>query len=93
MWNRVQERLDVEVEHPVISPAALTCRAHGVDRRAAGSVTVTVRMEQRVQARLPIPADNLLRDSIRHRWDTQRPRPARRLRNIHPPHRLGEIAS
>jgi hypothetical protein len=29
-------------------------------------------MEQRVQSRLQIPADNLLRDSIRHRWDGQR---------------------
>src|ERR1017187_1554144 len=93
MGNRVEERLDVEVEHPVVSPASLTRRAHGINRRAAWSVTVGVRMEHRVQARLQIPADNLLRDSIRQRWDTQRPRPAPRLRNVHPPHRLGEIAS
>jgi len=76
MGNRVEERLDVEVEHPVVSPASLTRRAHGINRRAAWSVTVGVRMEHRVQARLQIPADNLLRDSIRHRWYTQRPRPA-----------------
>jgi hypothetical protein len=50
-------------------------------------------MEQRVQSRLQIPADNLLRDSIRHRWDTQRPRSAPRFRNVHPPHSLWEIAS
>ena len=50
-------------------------------------------MEQRVQSRLQIPADNFLRDAVRHRWYTQRPRPARRLRNVHPPHRLREIAS
>ena len=72
MRNRVEERLDIEVEHPVISPAALTRRAHGIDRRAAWSVTIGVRVEQRVQSRLQIPADNLLRDSIRHRWDSQR---------------------
>src|SRR6202158_3120708 len=93
MWNCVEERLDVEVEYPVVSPAALTRRTHGIDRRAAWSVTVGVRMEQRVQSRLQIPADNLLRDSIRPRWDPQRPRPAPPLRNVHPPHRLGEIAS
>src|SRR5258708_30981534 len=93
MWNRVEERLDVEVEHPVVSPAPLTRRAHAVNRRTAWSVTVGVRMEQRVQSRLQIPADNLLRDSIRHRWYTQRPRPAPRLRNAHPPHRFAQIAS
>src|SRR5271156_111949 len=92
MWNRVEERLDVEVQHPVVSPAPLTRPAHGRDRRTAGSVTVGVRMEHRVPSRLQIPADNLLRDSIRHRWYAQRPRPARRLRNVHPPHRLREIA-
>jgi hypothetical protein len=50
-------------------------------------------MEQRVQTRLQVPADNLLRDPIRHRGDAQRPRPARRFRNVHPPHRLRAIAS
>jgi hypothetical protein len=28
---RTEKRLDIEVEHPVVSPAALTRRAHGID--------------------------------------------------------------
>src|ERR1039457_3605562 len=93
MGNRVEERLDVEVEHPVVSPASLTRRAHGINRRAAWSVTVGVRMEHRVQARVQIPADTLLRDSTPPRWYPHRPRPPPRLGNAPPPHRLGEIAS
>jgi site-specific DNA recombinase len=31
MWNRVEERLDVEVEHPVVAPTTLARRAHGID--------------------------------------------------------------
>src|SRR5260370_24057826 len=34
MWNRVEERLYVEVEHPVVSPAALTGRARTTSRES-----------------------------------------------------------
>src|SRR3989442_2527561 len=72
---RSEETLDVKVEYPIVPPAALARRAHGVDRRAAGTVSVGVCMEQRIQTRLQVPADNLLRDPVRHHRDGQRPRP------------------
>src|SRR6266446_8899475 len=38
--DAIEEALDVEIEHPVAAPAALASRAHGIDRRFAGSVAV-----------------------------------------------------
>ncbi len=32
----VELALDVDVEHPIIAPAALTRLTHGIDRRSAG---------------------------------------------------------
>ena len=34
--DAVEKALDVEIEHPVVAPAALTSLMHGVDRRFAG---------------------------------------------------------
>ena len=40
MIDAVEERLDVDVEHPVIPPAPLARCAHCIDRRAAGPIAV-----------------------------------------------------
>ena len=50
--------LRYEIEHPIVAPAALTSRAHGIDRRFAGPVTVGVRMEHRLQDRLQVAPDD-----------------------------------
>jgi hypothetical protein len=44
----VRGSLHVEVEHPVVAPAALTGRAHGIDRRFTGPVwSVGLRLNMR----------------------------------------------
>ena len=42
----------VDVKHPVSPPAALACRAHGIDGRAAGSVAIGVGVEETVRSTL-----------------------------------------
>ena len=66
--NTVEVSFDIEIEHPVVSPAALTGLAHCIDRRFAGSVAVGVRMEYRLQNRLQVTTDNLLGDAVSNRW-------------------------
>src|SRR5207245_8180208 len=47
--DAVEIALDVDIEHPVVPPATLTSRPEGIDRRPARSVSVRVRMENRVR--------------------------------------------
>src|SRR5262245_23899301 len=90
--DAVEEPLDVEVEHQVVAPAALTSSAHGVDRRFAGPVAIGVGVEYRLQNRLQKAAGHLLGDAVRNRRNAQRTRPAIRLWNIDPPHRRRKVA-
>jgi hypothetical protein len=62
--DAVEEALDVEVENPVIAPAALAGLGHGIDCRLAGTVAVGVGMKDRLQDRLQITTDDLLSDAI-----------------------------
>ncbi len=48
----VEEALDVEIEHPVVTPAALASLVHGIDRRFAGPVAIGVGVERRLKDRL-----------------------------------------
>ena len=84
--------LYVDVEHPVIPPAALTGLVHVIDRRSTGPVAVRVGVKHRFQARLQVPTGNLLSDAIRDRRDAQRARTTVCLRNIDPPHRRRKVA-
>src|SRR5262245_55000556 len=45
--DAIEEALDVEIKHPVVAPTALTSRAHGIDRRFAGSVAIGIRLKHR----------------------------------------------
>jgi site-specific DNA recombinase len=89
----VEEALDVDVEHPVGTPASLAGRPDGVDRRPAGTITVGVGVERRFQQRLQVSTDHLLRDTIGDRRDTQRPHPAACFRYVHPAYRRGHVAA
>src|SRR5476651_1837006 len=82
----------VEIEHPVIPPAALTSLAHGIDRRSAGPVAVGVNMKHRLQTRLQVATGNFLGDAVSDSWNAQRARTAIRLGNIHSPHRRRKVA-
>jgi site-specific DNA recombinase len=90
--DAVEIGLYVDIEHPVIPPAALTGLAHGIDRRSTGPVAVGVGMEHRFQTRLQVPTGDLLSDAIRDRRDAQRARATVCLRNIDPPHRRRKVA-
>jgi hypothetical protein len=62
--NAVEIGVYVDVEHPVIPPAALTSLAHGIDRRFAGPVAIRVGMKHRLQTRLQVTTDNFLGDTV-----------------------------
>src|SRR5262245_40203168 len=90
--NTVEVGLDVEIEYPVVAPAALSRCAHGIDRRFAGPVTVGVGMKHRLQDRFQVASSDFLGDSVGHSWNTQRPDATTiALRNIDPPHRRRKV--
>jgi hypothetical protein len=90
--DAVKIGLYVDIEHPVIPPAALTSLAHGIDRRSTGPVAVGIGMKHRFQTRLQVPTGDLLSDAIRDRRNAQRARATICLRNIDPPHRRRKVA-
>jgi hypothetical protein len=69
--NAVEIGFDVDVEHPVIPPAALTSLAHGIDRRFAGPVAIRVGMKHRLQTRLQVATDDFLGDTVSNRWHSR----------------------
>src|SRR5262249_4788867 len=91
--DAIEEALDVEIEHPVVAPAALASLVHGIDRRFAGPVAIGVGVERRLKYRLQVASDDLLGDAIGHRRYVQRSRSAIRLWNVDPPYRRREVAS
>src|SRR5271169_770077 len=91
--DTVEKSLDVEIEHPVVAPAALASLVHGIDRRFAGPVAIRVNVEHWLQDRLQIASGNLLGDAVGDRWNPQRPHPTVHLRNIDPQHRRRKVAS
>ena len=90
--DAVEIGLYVDIEHPVIPPAALTGLAHGIDRRSTGPVAVCVGVKHSFQIRLQVPTGNLLSNAIGDRRDAQRARATVCLRNIDPPHRRRKVA-
>src|SRR5262245_51313019 len=62
--DAVEVSFDINIEHPVVSPAALTGLAHRIDGRFAGSVAVGVRMKHWLQNRLQVTTDDFLGAAI-----------------------------
>src|SRR5262245_17450010 len=90
--DAIEEALDVEIEHPVIAPAALASLVHSLDRRFAGPVAIGVDVEHWLQDRLQIAPNDLLSDAISNRRNPQRSRPTIRLGNIDPQYRRRKVA-
>src|SRR5271168_5169735 len=90
--DTVEVSLHVEIEHPVVAPAALTGRAHGIDRRFTGPVPIGIDVEHRLQNGLQVATGNFLGDAVSDSWNTQRARTAIRLRNIDPLDRWRKVA-
>jgi hypothetical protein len=82
--NAVEEALDVEIENPIVAPAALASLAHGINRRFAGPVAIGIGVEHRLQDRLQIATGDLLGNAVGDRWNPQRPRPCAARRYSRP---------
>ena len=65
--DAVEEALDVEIEHPVVAPTALTSLMHGVDCGFAGPVAIRVGVEYRLHGRLQVASGDLLSNAISNR--------------------------
>src|SRR5437763_16068966 len=90
--DAVKIALDVNIEHPVEPPAALSGLLEGVDRRSAGAVSIGVLVEDGFQDGLQIPFDHFLCDSVADRWNAQRPGPSIALGKVNPPHCRRKVA-
>src|SRR5262245_8029306 len=62
--DAVEETFDVEIEHPVVAPAALTSCTHGIKCRSAGPVTIGISVERRLQVRLQETTSDFQRDPL-----------------------------
>ena len=89
--DAVEVAFDVNVEHEVIPPAALTGLTHGIDRRSTGPVAIGIDMKHRFQTRLQVAADDFLSNAIGDRRNAQRARTAIGFWNIDPSHRQRKI--
>ena len=72
MIDRLEESLDVEIEHPVTSPASLPSDVQSFFRRFPWPISIGIRMKMRLQNRLQKARDYHLRDPICNRWYAQR---------------------
>src|SRR5262249_36049785 len=68
--DAVEEALDVEIEHPVVAPAAHTSCAHGINCRSAGPVAIGIGVEYRLEMWLQETTGDFLGDAIRYRRAT-----------------------
>jgi hypothetical protein len=87
----VEERPDVDIEHPVVAPTALAAHPQRVVRRTAGPIAVGVLVEHRLHAGFQVPAHDRLGDPVRDSRHPEHPRAAVPLRYLHRTHRRREI--
>src|SRR5438874_7836252 len=90
--DAVKIALNVDIEHPVEPPAALSGPLEGVDRRSTGAVSIGVLVEDGFQDGLQIPFDDFLCDSVADRWDAQRRGSAIALGKVNPPYWRRKVA-
>src|SRR5450759_1170839 len=91
MVDAVEERLDVQSEHPVLLPTPLPGDRDRVQRGTPRAVAVGVGMEHRFHLRLQPCRYHRLGDPVRYRGHTQHPDPTVSLRNWHRAHRWREV--
>ena len=85
----VEELLQVDVHHNVVAGRDVRLRlCHRLMRRAPRPEAVARLGERPVPVRLQHLQHRLLDEAVEHRRNAERPRAARRLRYLDPPHRL-----
>ena len=67
MRDAVEERPDIEIDDPVVAPAARSARPDRVQRAASRPVPVAVWVEQRFHLTLQVASHDGLRDPVRDR--------------------------
>ena len=55
MIDVIEEAFDVQIQHPVTAPAALPCRADGLDRGLAGAIPIGILVENWLQEWFQVP--------------------------------------
>src|SRR5882757_1857606 len=91
MIDLIEGRLDVKLNHPVVSPAPLSGDSNGLFRRSSRSISIGIRMKDRVEYRLDDALDYGLCDSVRHSGYTRPSRAALCLRNLYLLHRRRKV--
>ena len=90
--HAVEELPDVQIDHPVVLPAALPARPRRVQLRPAGPVPVGVRVKHRFRRFLQPGRGHGLRDPVRDARHPEHAGPAAvRLRYLHRHHRRREV--
>jgi hypothetical protein len=90
----VEERPNVDVDHPVVFPAPSPTGRDRVQRRAPRPIAVGIRVEDRFDLRLQMPGHDRLRDPVRDRGHAEQPGTrAVRFRYLHRPHRGRKVGS
>src|SRR5262245_35409013 len=91
MRNGIKESFDVQIYDPVENPASLPRHTYRVQCRAAGTVDIGVRMEDRFHHRLQHHLYDRLRHAIGDRRNAERPRAASVLLYLDKPHGRREV--
>ncbi len=89
----IEEGFDVQIEHPVVAPAAPPRHADCIERRFAGSISVGVVVKMWFHERLQGSFDHHLGDAVGDRGYPQRPGSTIVLRYVHPSHRRRKVAA
>src|SRR5271170_5096835 len=92
MGHAVEEGPDVDVEHPVLLPTALTGQGQSVMGTAPGTIAIAVVVEDRLELLFEQHCGCGLGDAVCRIWHPQHPDPGSMvLRYLDRPHRSGEI--
>src|SRR6266705_6496494 len=91
MIHAVEEFLDVQINYPVLLPAASPTRPHRIQRGSPRPVTIGVGVEFWFHSFLQLHVYHRLRDSVRDGGHAEDPHPAMRFRYFHRPHRGREV--
>src|SRR5665213_297793 len=94
MGNAVEEGPDVEVEHPVLLPTALSSKSQCVMGTSPRTIAIAVRMEDRLQLLFEQHRCCGFGHSVCHIRHPEGPHPRSMiLRYFHRPHRSGHVAA
>lgn len=91
--ERVEERPDVKIDHPVVSPTPFATARHRIMRRAPRPIAIRIRVEHGLHERLQVQPGDRLGNPIGDSRHTERPDPLPAcLRELHRPHGRRHVA-